>query len=295
MGKIEKEQEEAQEAMSAGALFDDDDEGGGVGDSSAFDDGAAPGMGGDMDNEDGREGLDMEDEDLFDDDENDAFEDDDEQAVHERQEAQRGDGTLGDTGEIDDPVEATGARSDWGKSVREARKGVSKYEKEAAGVDDDDDDDDDDDEGTDLLRSILSSSEPEPTTPVDAKGRAVKSEEASEGAASAGGAGGKRKAVAGGAADDAKRVKTEAAPVPAALPPVKRAMVSQKEVVEVIHRSPRMTIKQLIDKFKEFLKDKDAKAKFMAIIKEVAKLVNEGDEKVVVLRATTLDEYGLNK
>eukprot|EP00966_Prymnesium_polylepis_P292787 6762094-Prymnesium_polylepis.2 len=31
------------------------------------------------------------------------------------------------------------------------------------------------------------------------------------------------------------------------------------------------------------------------LAQEVAKLVNEGDEKVVVLRATTLDEYGLNK
>ena len=54
-------------------------------------------------------------------------------------------------------------------------------------------------------------------------------------------------------------------------------------MVEVIRDSPKMSIKQLIAKFKEFLKTKEQKAQFMNIVKVVAKLVQEGDEKIVVL------------
>ena len=61
----------------------------------------------------------------------------------------------------------------------------------------------------------------------------------------------------------------------------------------MIHASHKMSIKQLIAKFKELLTDKEEKAQFMNIVKVVAKLVQEGDEKIVVLREATVDKYDI--
>lgn len=69
----------AQLADKGGEADVDEEEGGGM-EGDTFDDGGTREDTA-LDHEDGREGLDMEDEDLFDDDDNDAFEDDDEQAT----------------------------------------------------------------------------------------------------------------------------------------------------------------------------------------------------------------------
>ena len=78
-----------------------------------------------------------------------------------------------------------------------------------------------------------------------------------------------RKRAAASSSDDPdpnKRQKGDSSQTAPPLP-VGKAKVSEKEVVEVIHASPKMSIKQLIAKFKEFLNDKAEKAQFMGIVK----------------------------
>ena len=57
-----------------------------------------------------------------------------------------------------------------------------------------------------------------------------------------------------------------------------------------IIRHSKISIKQLIAKFKKLQADQEKKAQkaqFMSIVKKVAKLEKEGDEKIVVLREST--------
>ena len=266
--KLEQEDEDG---GGVGGMGDDDDgPGGGGGDGEDLFDG---GGGGDdaFENEDGREGLDMEDEELFDDDDNDAFEDDDEQARDDRQQAQRSDGTTGPVGELDD--EDADQRKGYDDSVKKQEKRITAYEKEQRGIkgddESDDDDDDDDWEASDDLKAVLNAKEEQEPEEEKAKPNDRK-----------------RPAAASSDEPDAnKRPKTELA---AAKP-----KVSEKEVVEVIHASPKMSIKQLISKFKEFLKDAPSKAQFMGIVKVVARMEQEGDDKIVKLRESILDKYEL--
>jgi len=83
-------------------------------------------------------------------------------------------------------------------------------------------------------------------------------------------------------AAEPKRVKTE---------PVKKFKVTEKEVVEVIYASPKMTIKQLIAKFKELLTDQQEKKQFQVIVKDVATLKAEGSDKIVYLKDSILYKY----
>jgi len=264
---------------------DDDDGGGGTGRQGGMDDGGdgdafdAGDDGGlmmtEMENEDGREGLDVEDDD-FDDDDNDAFEDDDDEAIGARQAAQKsGTGDRGVAGEIDDEVDASTAaqKSDWGKSVKEARKGVSAYEKEQghrkrADDEESDDDDDDDDLGKELLREVMRANGDE---------KAASAAEALPPSL--------KRPLAPPAEAPPKRPKTEL---------TKKLAVTEKEAVELIHASPRLTVKDLIAKFKVFLTDKELKAQFMKLIKDISTMKDDGTGgKVVKLKDSILDKYDL--
>ena len=69
--------------------------------------------------------------------------------------------------------------------------------------------------------------------------------------------------------------------------------VLEKDVVLVIHEHGKLTLKELVGKFKALLTEKAEKAEFMAIVKKVAKLTNADGEKFVSLNDSTLDEYKL--
>ena len=55
-----------------------------------------------------------------------------------------------------------------------------------------------------------------------------------------------------------------------------------------MHASPRMSIKRLSAKFVSY---DEQKSQLMKILKVIAKLVHDGDTKVLVLSEATLDEY----
>lgn len=118
-------------------------------------------------------------------------------------------------------------------------------------ADESEDDDEEEDEAADYLHALLSTKEEEPQETKEMK---LKLNDLM--------AGDKRKGIGSSAPDEAKRLKTEAV-----LPSAKRCKLSEKEVVDVIHASPKMSIKQLIAKFKEFLTDKEDKDQFMRIVK----------------------------
>lgn len=69
--------------------------------------------------------------------------------------------------------------------------------------------------------------------------------------------------------------------------------VQEKDVVLLIHEHGTMQLKELVAKFKPLLEDKEDKAQFMAMVKNVATLVKDSDPKVLVLNESTLDQYGL--
>mmetsp|Transcript_33857 Transcript_33857/g.77615 ORF Transcript_33857/g.77615 Transcript_33857/m.77615 type:complete len:405 (+) Transcript_33857:21-1235(+) len=250
--------------------------------------------GGEVEEEDGREGLDMEDEELFDDDEKDEQEEDDEEAMSARKEAIRGSqAKLNDADDEEGGAEAKA--SSWGKGVREAMKGVSAYEKEVGSTwtrddgdeQEEDDGDEEEEEWADHLRALLNKKDAEPPAEASEASPEAKEKVKLEDL----GPGAKRKGTGVGPPDEAKRVKTEAPPPSL---PTKKHTVAEKEVVELIHESPNMTIKQLIAKFKVFLTDAEVKAQFLSTVKEVARLETEGTEKVLVLREATLKKYGLS-
>jgi len=176
-------------------------------------------------------------------------------------------------------------KSDWGKSVKEARKGVTAYEKELghkkrADDEESEEEDEEDDLGQDLLREVMRSSaddQPPADAPESVQTSPAAAEEDSEERPQPG----KRKAAPEMAAEP-KRVKTE---------PVKKFKVTEKEVVEVIYASPKMTIKQLIAKFKELLTDQQEKKQFQVIVKDVATLKAEGSDKIVYLKDSILYKY----
>lgn len=187
-------------------------------------------------------------------------------------------------------------------------------------ADESEDDDEEEDEAADYLHALLSTKEEEPQETKEMK---LKLDDLV--------AGDKRKGIGSSTPDEAKRLKTEAV-----LPSAKRCKLSEKEVVDVIHASPKMSIKQLIAKFKEFLTDKEDKDQFMRIVKvrlpkscmeslgqhsqvdlagrpiirvrapvtlipsrpsawqSVARLVDQGTEKIVVLQDSILDKYELS-
>jgi len=67
----------------------------------------------------------------------------------------------------------------------------------------------------------------------------------------------------------------------------------EKDVVFAIHEDARMQLKPLVAKFKTTFTEKGDKDVFMAIVKRVAKFVQEGEDRFVRLNDGTLDQYGL--
>ena len=67
----------------------------------------------------------------------------------------------------------------------------------------------------------------------------------------------------------------------------------EKDVVLAIHEDARMQLKPLVAKFKTTFTEKGDKDVFMAIVKRVAKFVQEGEDRFVRLNDSTLDQYGL--
>ena len=69
----------------------------------------------------------------------------------------------------------------------------------------------------------------------------------------------------------------------------------EKEIVQVIHEDDHMQLKALVAKFKPTFTEKADKDLFMAIVKRVAKFVQDGEDRFVRLNDSTLDQYGLSK
>ena len=67
----------------------------------------------------------------------------------------------------------------------------------------------------------------------------------------------------------------------------------EKDVVLAIHEDDRMQLKALVAKFKPAFTEKADKDLFMAIVKRVAKFVQDGEDRFVRLNDSTLDQYGL--
>lgn len=67
----------------------------------------------------------------------------------------------------------------------------------------------------------------------------------------------------------------------------------EKDVVLAVHEDDRMQLKALVAKFKPTFTEKADKDLFMAIVKRVAKFVQEGEDRFVRLNDSTLDQYGL--
>ena len=63
----------------------------------------------------------------------------------------------------------------------------------------------------------------------------------------------------------------------------------EKDVVLAIHEDARMQLKPLVAKFKTTFTEKGDKDVFMAIVKRVAKFVQEGEDRFVRLNDSTLD------
>jgi hypothetical protein len=68
----------------------------------------------------------------------------------------------------------------------------------------------------------------------------------------------------------------------------------EKDIVLAIHEDARMQLKPLVAKFKTTFTEKADKDVFMAIVKRVAKFVQEGEDRFVRLNDSTLDQYGLH-
>ena len=280
-------------------------------DDEGFDDGAGPDWAArEAQDEDGNDGLDMEDEDLFDDDEDDGLGDDDEAAFNARQEAaaalheQNGAGrrALGAADNDEDALVAAAAAAaeeeddDFesaggaGASELERRtKADLKAEKKLLRNADSDDSDDDEeellDEGAEALEKLLKEAAPEPSAEEAAAALKV----------AAGGptAGGKRALEAGDEADEAGKRARRAEETAAQLARAAGPKVSEKDVVMLLHQKGKMVLKELIQHFKPLMHTQEDRAVFMAIVKEVAFVSVEGDVKTAKLNDKTLGRYQL--
>ena len=67
--------------------------------------------------------------------------------------------------------------------------------------------------------------------------------------------------------------------------------VREQDVVQVLHRSGKITLKQLIDHFKGYLKSKEDKAAFRKLVSAVSKLDKDGDTCYAILKDTVLYKY----
>jgi hypothetical protein len=294
----------------AGAEFEED----------LFDDGAdtagpASGGGG-WQEEDGREGLDVEDEgDMFDDDDDEFFEEDD-LAAGARQEAAKmvgqevarvrlgiADDDQEDEVESEKPEETSEWKTYQKKILKADRREWRREEDPDFDEDEEEEEEEEEDTegGKEMLRRILGEG-----------GRQKKGEEEEE-AGSAGSEadaphGVKRKAAvgeaSGGGAKDSEpkraRTATGASTPPqvsmasvVAVASTSRQRVSERDVVMLLHEKGAMSLKELTSYFKELNRLAEEKKQLQEIIKRVAKLDKRGGVAMAVLKEATIFEYKL--
>jgi len=294
-----------------------------------FDDGAEEMNGGfgtvtGWEEEDGREGLDVEDEEMFDDDEDEYFEEDEgaagaraeaaKLAVHEAARVRLGPTAEDPEEELEgDKPEETGEWKTFQKKMLQMERRERRAMEEPGEEDEEDEEDDEEDAegGKEALRRILGNTRRQGDADDEAAaGAAAPADETPKG--------GKRKAAAaasigeGGASGskdvDSKRARTTAAsslpppaapapaPAPAAAAPSaapSRHRVSQRDVVMLLHEKGAMNLRELTSYFKEFNKSADEKKHLQEIIKRVAKLDKRGGVAHAVLKEATIFEYKL--
>tara|TARA_B110001452_G_scaffold177970_1_gene149332 strand:+ start:257 stop:1573 length:1317 start_codon:yes stop_codon:yes gene_type:complete len=268
--------------------------------SDEFDDGADAAFRENKD-EDGREGLDMENEDdIFDDDDDDFFAEDDEEAVESRLQAKQfgaGESTLAgveaneEEQEADEGEEGVEGSDEWKKTSKEVLKAERRQRAKDDDDDDFDDDDDDDDEGEAALKALLSESgsagtEAQEGGAASSEGKEGKRDEVKpEGAAAASTAPGKRKPSPGPDEPQAKRSRPDAP---------RKGRVTEKEVVGVLAEHGRMRLKDLINPFKPHIRNQEDKAEFMKMVKLIGKLIKDNGESYVVLNDAAKHKYGIS-
>lgn len=314
--------------------------GGGMDDDDDFDDGAEPGWAARADNdEDGNEGLDMADEDLFEDDEDDTFaatkaremqfgcvatdreESEHYQAVEEsraqfeeRRIKQLSDLAQGQeerglelAADDEEELERVGGDTEWGRRTKEDLKAERAQRRREEDSEDEDDDDDFDDEAEDMKEFLRQSAAAEAAAGT------------SQGSAAAAGkapapvtvAGGKRTlSPADGAGSDgvldagaAKRVKQEreqqlerTAAAAAAASGTASVRVEEKDVVLLIHKRGKMTLKDLVTEFKAYTsQSKEHKKQFLQLIAAIAFTAESEGVKFVKLKEATLAKYDLDE
>ena len=310
----------------AEGMDDDDDE---------FDDGAGSRWAARADDEeDGNDGLDMADENPFEDDEDDTFAATKEREMQfgcvstDREESEafqaaedsraqyeeRRIKQLADlaqeqeehgierTGDDEEEFERAHGDTEWGRRTKEDLKAerAQRRRDEDSEEDDDDDVDHEEEDIKDFLRQSAA-----------AEGSAAATEGAAAAAAGkAAVAGGKRPlspgrgaAADGAATDGAKRVKQEreqqlerTAAAAAAASGAASVRVEERDVVLIIHRRGKMTLKELVTEFKAYVsQSKDHKKEFMGLIKAIAYMTEVDGIKYAKLNEATLVKYDLEQ
>ena len=316
---------------------DDDEEAGGGGlggrggaggmlDTDDFDDGAGPdwdrhqqvefnkyshGLG-DKD-EDGNDGLDMEDDEFRADDDEDEgiFDDDEQEGLQGRLQAQHTRASMRNPGsavEHEDDPEALAAAAaaaqeedDDSDDDRRLQRGISDHlrrtkedlraERRAMRADEDGSDEDDEDqldEGAEALRRILSAGQP--VAEADAEADAAP---AGAAGASATGAGGKRPLSPSAAAEEAaKRARLAKETAAQLARSQQRRRFEERDIVMLLHEKGKLPIKELIRHFKPLISCKEDQEEFLKIVKQVAWLEPDGDRQAK-LKDETLGRYEL--
>jgi len=316
---------------------DDDEEAGGGGlggrggaggmlDADDFDDGAGPdwdhhqqvefnkyshGLG-DKD-EDGNDGLDMEDDEFRADDDEDEgiFDDDEQEGLQGRLQAQHTRASMRNPGsavEHEDDPEALAAAAaaaqeedDDSDDDRRLQRGISDHlrrtkedlraERRAMRADEDGSDEDDEDpldEGAEALRRILSAGQP--VAEADAEADAAP---AGAAGASATGAGGKRPLSPSAAAEEAaKRARLAKETAAQLARSQQRRRFEERDIVMLLHEKGKLPIKELIRHFKPLISCKEDQEEFLKIVKQVAWLEPDGDRQAK-LKDETLGRYEL--
>jgi len=276
--------------------------GGGTGgsgdDSDEFEDGAEPEWNQEEERgaADDREGLDMDEDELFDDDDDDQAADDDKKAVEERAYVKRSaaeaalpshlrQAQASDIfeGEAD---EGAGAVARQRADLREWRRQQRTNGSEASSDEDEFEDDDEDDERPDWAQALRQGS------PSGAKAE-VKTEGAAKGAGAKRGLspGGSSSSPGGEGRPEGKRSKP--APTAAQLEAqlgLGRQAVSEEDVVLLIHKHGRIPLAKLLEAFKPRMATKEDRTAFHTIVQAVA--LCDADREAC-LKDSALRKYNL--
>ena len=272
--------------------------------------------------EDGREGLDMEADEMEEADDDDFAFEDDEQAVSARVEASKLEEARaarlvafgevendGEEGEDEDGDFGTSTRARFRDQKRALKEAKRQMGRSADDVDDDDDDDDfEADQSRELLRQILGGTQGDEQTANKAeKSKAAKVKGPDNAKDAQVGRNtdkppispllGKRKTSeeATTSEDSAKRSRGSAAEVASApAPTVARRRVTEREVVMLLHENGNMPTKVLTTHFKAFMHSQEERDYLKKIITKVAKIVKQGTGNVVTLTEETILNYKLN-